>query len=161
MHSRMRFSMFPTWEIGFGCHVIWFEGHWFFFQKCRYHNSLCNSDKQSYLKCNWLSNLHYCACTPPVQCGFDTYKNALITNLVILFPFFWAFEPIDFFKPIVFFVLINIGFTVYIRFFVSRDVQYIMLAYAVYTTYNMQQANKVQVEHNFDVPEYLFWKRIN
>ena len=20
-HSRMRFSMFPTWEIGFGCHV--------------------------------------------------------------------------------------------------------------------------------------------
>ena len=21
-HSRIRFSMFPTWEIGFGCHVI-------------------------------------------------------------------------------------------------------------------------------------------
>ena len=20
-HSRIRFSMFPTWEIGFGCHV--------------------------------------------------------------------------------------------------------------------------------------------
>ena len=27
-NGRIRFSMFPTWEIGFGCHVTFdFEGH--------------------------------------------------------------------------------------------------------------------------------------
>ena len=30
-----------------------------------------------------------------MECGFDTYKNALIKNLVILFVFFCAFELID------------------------------------------------------------------
>ena len=36
-----------------------------------------------------------------IKCGFDTYKNALMKNLVILFAFFCAFEPIDcVFKPI-------------------------------------------------------------
>ena len=36
-----------------------------------------------------------------MECGFDTYKNALIENLVILFVFFCAVEPIySFFKPI-------------------------------------------------------------
>ena len=29
-----------------------------------------------------------------MECGFDTYKNALIKNLVILFDFFCAVEPI-------------------------------------------------------------------
>ena len=34
-----------------------------------------------------------------MECGFDTYKNALIENLVILFVFFCAVEPIySFFK---------------------------------------------------------------
>ena len=43
-----------------------------------------------------------------MECGFDTYKNALIENLVILFVFFCAVEPIySFFKPIGFFDLIN------------------------------------------------------
>ena len=42
-----------------------------------------------------------------MECGFDTYKNALIKNLVILFVFFCAVEPIySFFKPI--------GFLIYI-----------------------------------------------
>ena len=41
---------------------------------------------------------------------FDTHKNALIENLVILFVFFCAVEPIySFFKPIGFFDLIHIG----------------------------------------------------
>ena len=44
-----------------------------------------------------------------MECGFDTYKNALIENLVILFVFFCAVEPIySFFKPIGFFDLIYI-----------------------------------------------------
>ena len=30
-----------------------------------------------------------------IESGFDTYKNALIKNLVILFVFFSAFEPLD------------------------------------------------------------------
>ena len=30
-----------------------------------------------------------------IECGFDTYENALMKNLVILFAFFCAFEPID------------------------------------------------------------------
>ena len=39
------------------------------------------------------------------------YKNELIKNFVILFAFFCAFEPIDFFfKPIGFFVLICMFF---------------------------------------------------
>ena len=43
-----------------------------------------------------------------MECGFDTYKNALIENLVILFVFFCAVEPIySFFKPIGFFDLIK------------------------------------------------------
>ena len=42
-----------------------------------------------------------------MECGFDTHKNALIENLVILFVFFCAVEPIySFFKPIGFFDLI-------------------------------------------------------
>ena len=46
-----------------------------------------------------------------MECGFDTHKNALIKNLVILFDFFCAVEPIYsfFFKPIGFFDLIYIG----------------------------------------------------
>ena len=32
-----------------------------------------------------------------IKCGFDTYKNALIVNLVILFVFFCAFESKDLF----------------------------------------------------------------
>ena len=41
-----------------------------------------------------------------MECGFDTHKNALTKNLVILFVFFCAFESIySFFKPIVFFYL--------------------------------------------------------
>ena len=32
-----------------------------------------------------------------IECDFDTYKNALMKNLVILFAFFCAFEPIDYF----------------------------------------------------------------
>ena len=51
-------------------------------------------------------------CTAPAfheECGSDTYKNALIKNLVILFVFFCAFEPKDsFFKPICFLVLISL-----------------------------------------------------
>ena len=44
-----------------------------------------------------------------MECGFDTHKNALIKNLVILFAFFCAVEPIySFFKPIGFFDLIII-----------------------------------------------------
>ena len=43
-----------------------------------------------------------------MECGFDTHKNALIKNLVILFAFFCAVEPIySFFKPIGFFDLIS------------------------------------------------------
>ena len=39
------------------------------------------------------------------------YKNGLMKNLLILFVFFCAFEPIDsFFKPIGFFVLICMFF---------------------------------------------------
>ena len=30
-----------------------------------------------------------------IKFGFDTYKNALIMNLLILFVFFCAFESID------------------------------------------------------------------
>ena len=38
-----------------------------------------------------------------MECGCDTYKNALIKNLVILFVFFRAIEPIDsFLKPMFF-----------------------------------------------------------
>ena len=41
-----------------------------------------------------------------IECGFDTHKNALMKNLVILFVFFHAVEPIySFFKTIVFFNL--------------------------------------------------------
>ena len=39
-----------------------------------------------------------------MECGFDTHKNALIKNFVILFVFFCDVEPIySFFKPIGFF----------------------------------------------------------
>ena len=48
-----------------------------------------------------------------IECGFDTYKNALIKNVVILFAFFCAFESIEyFFKPIGFFVLIVCRYSV-------------------------------------------------
>ena len=40
-----------------------------------------------------------------INCGFDTNKNTLLINLVILFVFFCAFEPIDlFFQQIGFFL---------------------------------------------------------
>ena len=40
-----------------------------------------------------------------MECGFDTHKNALIENLVILFVFFCAVEPIySIFKPIGFLI---------------------------------------------------------
>ena len=43
-----------------------------------------------------------------MECGFDAHKNALIKNLVILFDFFCAVEPIYyFFQTDVFFDLIN------------------------------------------------------
>ena len=44
-----------------------------------------------------------------MECGFDTYKNALIKNLVILFDFFCAVEPIYFFFQTDFFYLISCG----------------------------------------------------
>ena len=44
-----------------------------------------------------------------MECGFDTYKNALIKNLVISVVFFCAVEPIySFFKPMVFDLIYNI-----------------------------------------------------
>ena len=43
-----------------------------------------------------------------MECGFDTHKNSLIKNLVILFAFFCAVEPIySFFKPIFFIFIYN------------------------------------------------------
>ena len=43
-----------------------------------------------------------------IKCGFDTYKNGLILNLVILFVFFCVFESIDLsFSTDRFFVLIK------------------------------------------------------
>ena len=63
-----------------------------------------------------------------MECGFDTHKNALIKNLVILFVFFCAVEPIySFFKPIGFFDLILL-YIIYI-------IIYSYYTYRVYTTY--------------------------
>ena len=51
-----------------------------------------------------------------MECGFDTHKNALINNLVILFDFFCAVESIySFFKPIGFFDLIYICVWLFVR----------------------------------------------
>ena len=42
-----------------------------------------------------------------IKCSFDTYKDAMIINLVILFVFFCAFEAINlFFQPMFFFFFI-------------------------------------------------------
>ena len=43
-----------------------------------------------------------------MECGFDTHKNALIKNLVILFVFFCAVEPIYSFFQTDRFFLFNI-----------------------------------------------------
>ena len=43
-----------------------------------------------------------------MECGFNTHKNALIKNFVILFVFFCAVEPINsFFKLIGFLILLD------------------------------------------------------
>ena len=44
-HSRIRFYMIPTCEIGFECHVTMVLKVIDFFQKYIYHNSSCNRDK--------------------------------------------------------------------------------------------------------------------